>query len=314
MAIVLTEVLSEYGAYYLNSGQNQNDLMQKLHRPSVTAAEFALLPTDQTRIQKGNSALTRVLQPWQKGFTPIGDLTFTPNPIDLYKIKVDVQMDADDIEDSWLGFLAGTGIDRALWPIIRFFIEQHVILQAQEDFELNEVYHGVYAAPTPGTAGAAGTSMNGIKKILTDNVADINVISMGAIPVADEDVVTYVEDFVAQMSKEYRKRATKLYMNEDVHLQYRRGKRSKYNQHYAQETDVDRVIDFPQMSVMGLPSMGTDSKIWTTIPGNMIRPLKRAEFSNFKVGEYSPRQISMYTDFWTVCSFNRFQDVFTNDL
>lgn len=314
MAIVLSEVLSEYGAYYLNSGQNQNDLMQKLHRPSVTAAEFTLLPTDQTRIQKGNSAYTRVLQPWQKGFTPIGDLTFTPNPIDLFKVKVDVQEYPDEVEDSWLGFLAGPGIDRAQWPFIRWFVEVHVMNQAKEDFELNEVYLGQYAAPTPGTAGAAGTSMNGIKKILSDNAADINIITMGSMPSSDEDVVTYVEEFVAQMSKEYRKRATKLFMNEDLHLKYRRGKRSKYNQNYAQETDLDRVIDFPQLSVVGLPSMGTDSKIWTTIPGNMIRPLKRAEFSNFKVGEYSPRQISMYTDFWTVCSFNRFQDVFTNDL
>ncbi len=314
MAINVADVISEYGDYYLDHGQNQSSLIQRLHRPSLTAAEFRTIPTKDTVVRMGTSEMSRILQPFQKAFTPIGDLTFKPNPINLFNLKVDYEEMPDDLVNSWLGFLEGEGVVRTEWPFVRWIMEVHIATRVAEDFELNEAWSGVAAAPTPGTAGAAGTAMDGIKQIMTDNAAKINTISMGAVPTADEDVVTYVEEFVAQISKEYRKRITKLYMNEDLHLQYRRGKRSKYNQNYAQEADLDRVIDFPQMSVMGLPSMGTDETMWCTLEANKVRPLKKVEFGNMQVREFAARKVSIYTDYWTVLSFARMEDVFRTDV
>lgn len=314
MAINVADVISEYGDYYLNHGQNQSSLIQELLRPSVTAAEFRLIPTTDTVVRMGSSEMTRVLQPFQSTFTPIGDVTFKANPIALFNMKIDMEITPDDIVNSWLGFLEGEGIKREEWPLIRYIMEIHIPAQHAQDFELNESYLGVYAAPTPGTAGAAGTSMDGIKQQFTNNAAKVQTISMGALPTADEDVVAYVEDFVAQLPKEYRKRINKLYMNEDAHLKYRRGKRSKYNQNYAQEADLDRVIDFPQMSVMGLPSMGEEQTIWCTLESNKVRPLKKIQFGNMQVGSYAPRKVSIYTDYHTVLSFARFEDVFKSDV
>lgn len=314
MAINVADVISEYGDYYLNHGQNQSSLIQRLHRPSVTAAEFRTIPTKDTVVRFGSSEMSRILQPFQKAFTPIGDVTFKPNPINLFNLKVDYEEMPDDLVNSWLGFLEGDGVVRSEWPFVRWIMEVHISARVAEDFELNEAWAGNFTAPTPGTAGAAGTAMDGIKQIMADNSAKINTISMGAVPTADEDVVTYVEDFVAQISKEYRKRITKLYMNEDLHLQYRRGKRNKYNQNYAQEADLDRVIDFPQMSVMGLPSMGTDTTMWCTLEANKVRPLKKVEFGNMQVREFAARKVSIYTDYWTVLSFARMEDVFRTDV
>src|SRR5207237_4740652 len=139
-------------------------IQKKFYQPSETAAHFSVLPTKDTIYRVSFASLSRVLQSFQKAFTPIGTTTFKPNTIDLYNLKVDAQEYPDDIVDTWLGFLEGDGIDRAAWPFVRWFIEEHLIPKKDEDYELNEAYLGVYAAPTPGTAGAAGTSMKGIKK------------------------------------------------------------------------------------------------------------------------------------------------------
>lgn len=319
MSIVITDVISQYGAYYMNNGQNAADLMQKLHRPSATALEFGLRPTADTVIRKGTSAMDRVIQPFQKAFTPIGTLTVETNVISLFNLKIDKQEYPDDIVDSWLGFLEGPGVVRSEWPFVRWMLEVHVIEQAKEDFELNEVWAGVYAAPTPGTAGASGTAMDGIKKIFTNNSSKVQTVNSDAIAASDADFCTQVEDWFAAIGatangKEYRKRMPKIYMNEDLHLKYRKGKRSKYNMNYAQDADLDKLIDFPGTSVMGLASMGTDETFWTTLPTNMIRPLKKQEFTNFQINEYSARCVSIYTDWWTVCSFVRMESVFRNEL
>jgi hypothetical protein len=265
--------------------------------------------------------IDRVLQPFQKAFTPIGATTATPRSIDLYEMKIDLQETPDDIADSWLAFLEGDGIDRAQWPYIRWWLTEHVIPRANEDYENNEVYGGVYAAPTPNTAGAAGTAVNGLAKQITDNAALVNTITMGAIPGTAADFCSYVEEWFANIGevagingKLYRKAIDKVFMSETLHLLYRQGKRDKYNQNYAQDTDLDKLIDFPGTMVVGLPSMEGASKLIATLPNNRRRYIKRSPISSFKVGEYSPRQVSVYTDWWETCTFMRMQDVFVNEL
>lgn len=314
MAIVLSDVITEYQGYYLDHGQNMTNLTKKLLRPSVTATHFALRPTTQTTYRMADAAMERVLQPFQKAFTPTGTITFKPWASDLFNLKIDKQEYPDEIVDSWLGFLEGEGIVREEWPFVRWMLEEHIIPQAMEDFELNEAFAGEYAAPTPGTPGAAGTAMDGIAAQFTRMGARKNTIAMGAMPEADVDVVGYIEDFFAQIDKEERKVIDKVFVNEDVHLQYRRGKRSKYNTNYTQESDLDRVIDFPNAMVVGLPSMGTSQTVWATRASNRVRPLKKSDTVKPVVKEFAARQISIYSDWWTVLTFNRPESVFTNDV
>jgi hypothetical protein len=52
------------------------------------------------------ASLDRVVQPFQKAFTPIGTFKFKPNEFSLYKLKIDMQEYPDDLEATYLGFLA----------------------------------------------------------------------------------------------------------------------------------------------------------------------------------------------------------------
>lgn len=311
MAITVTDVVQEYGSYYINEGQNMARLTQRLLRPSITASFFALRPTMDTRYRVADAEVSRVLQPFQKAFTPLGDTAFKPHTIDLFKLKVDVEENPHDITDSWLGFLEGQQLDPKEWPFVRFWLEELVANRMAEDFELNEAYAGVYQAPTPNTPGAAGTAMDGIAQVFSDLSARINTINMGTIPTGAEDFVSYVEEFVAGIEKEHRRRIDHVFLNEDLHLKYRQGKRSKYNQNYAQETDLDRVIDFPQCTVMGLPSMGNSNKLWATLPQNRVRLLKKADLP-MKV-EGMKRLVNAYTDYSIALNFLRPESLFASD-
>ncbi len=314
MSIVITDVITEYGDYYLDHGQNTNDLFRKLYRPSTTASYFRSVPTNDTIVRKGSSEMDRVLQPFQKAFTPIGTLTFKPNPIELFQLKIDKNEYPDDIVDSWLGFLEGDGIDRTQWPFVRWMLEVHVFEKANEDYELNEAYAGVYAAPTPGTAGAAGTAMNGIKKQLTDYGARVNTITMGAAPTAAQDFCEYVEDYVAAHHKEYRKRIDAVFLNEDAELLYREGKRLKYNLQYAQVANLETVFHFPQCKVVGLPSMGSSNKLWSTLAQNRFRFIKKQKNqAAAMVKEFSARAVSVYTDWWEVLGFVHPESVYMSE-
>lgn len=318
--INVADVVAEYGAYYLDGGQSIADLTKLLYRPSVTASYFASVPTQKTRWQIAQAELDRVLQPFQKAFTSIGTLTFTPLVIDLFRLKIDKDEYPDDVAESWLAFLEGEGVDRTQWPFIRWFIEQHILPKAAEDFELNEVYAGVYAAPTAGTAGPAGTAMDGIKKIQDDQVTAgrITPYVMGdpddTLNIADDEAFcTAVESFIGSIPIEYRRRLDNLFMSENYELRYRRGKRKKYNTQYLQEPNLDTLADFPNVIVKGLPSHNGSKRMWTSLPNVRKRPIKKENLKNNLKIEGAKREVSMFTDWYEGVGFTIPEGVFITD-
>src|SRR5690348_9748556 len=84
--ISAADVVSEWGAYYINQGQNMDSLISEIYTPSETAAIFPLQEIDDTIGRKVEANLDRVLQPFQKAFTPIGTAEFTPKEIPMYRL------------------------------------------------------------------------------------------------------------------------------------------------------------------------------------------------------------------------------------
>ena len=147
----ISQVITAFGAYYEKSGQNKSRVRQLLTQGLVTPGICTPIKTDDTIFRMAQLALTRVVQPFQKGWTPLNASAFTPNELKLYHFKVDEDIDPDDIEATWLGFLANEAVLRKDWPLVRYIIEKGYIPKINEDMELNEYGSGVYAAPTPGT-------------------------------------------------------------------------------------------------------------------------------------------------------------------
>ena len=322
MAINIADVVSQFGAYYIKNDTNMQRLRAMLYQPVETAKYFQERPGDDTVYRAVLSTLNRIVQPFQKAFTAIGTTTFKPNSFPLFKLKVDMTETPDDLEASYLGFLAAAqDLDRKNWPFIRWMVEVHVMGKIQEDLENNEYFAGVYAAPTSGTAGAAGTAMNGLRKVIRDyNTASrLNLgngpIVTGAAAASAADFVTQVEEFVEDIPSLFRSRIDHIFMSKELQTKYRQGKRAKYNTNYLQSTDLLTLEDHSHISVVGLSSMSAASTgmYFATLKENRIRATKKAALANSMKIESAKRAVDLMTDWWEALNFEVPEFVFVND-
>jgi len=311
----ISEVIAEFGEYYEKRPENKARLVKQLNVAAKTETLFTPIVTDDTIYKGAESQFSRVVQPFQIGWTPLNPLDMKPVEIRMFQQKVDLDEDPSKLEASWLGFLTGPEVDPAEWPFIRWYIEEHLIPQIQEDIELNEIFNGKFLAPTAGTAGAAGTGMDGIKTLINGHITGggITPIVMGAIPTtSDLDVYNYLELFADRIGKRYWKIAMQLGVSETIERKALRGKRAKY----GKDTDfkgTNNLIEETNISIVGLPSMNSSNKIFCTPKWNSVYLRKKTQNQKqFKI-ESVKRILSLYTDWWIGVGFNIPQIVFTND-
>ena len=314
--MTIAEIVAAFGAYYLNNGQNLSRLVKILYHNSVTDSALTLLLTDETVYRASESRMSRVLQPFQKAWTPIGSSEFKPVAIEQFKQKIDVEEYPDDLEATWLGFLASDSLDRKEWPFIRWFIEVHVLPKAKEDYEIYEVFAGKYAAPAAGVAGAAGTAMNGIRHLINSLIVAgrITPITMGAIPSDDKLLVDYVEDFADQINTKYWMIPMQLNLNQMLERRFLRGYREKYGKDTDYKTNSTGAVSLTNLTIKGLPSHNGSNKIWCTPKENAIKLGKKTQNMEKVQIESVDRKVKLFSDWFSGVGFVIPEIVFTNDL
>ena len=311
----VSQIIAEFGAYYIKSDANMSRLVKQLNTRSTTEQAFTTVVTDDTLWRASETRMTRVLQPFQKNWTPIGTLTFVPVAIQNYKMKIDHEEYPDDIEATWLGFLADNSLDRKEWPFIRWFIESELLPQAKLDYEMNEIYDGVYAAPTTGTAGAAGTAMNGIKKIINDFVDSgrISPIVTGVVPTDAADFVDYMEGFADSLPTKYWSQPMQVVMSETLRRRFDRGYERKYGRNTTYKDNTKSSVEMTNLTLIGAPSHNGSEKIWSTPKNNAIHLVKKSQNRNAVRVENVDRLVKMYSDWWSGVGYVIPEIVFTND-
>lgn len=311
----VADIITEFGAYYINQGQNKKNLVKILNEKSITEQAFTTVVTDDTLWRGAQSTIDRLLQPFQKGWTPIGTVGFTPIEIEQYPFKMDYEDYPDDLEAAWLGFLADGNLDRREWPFVRWVIETHLLPKIKEEYELNEIFAGVRTAVTPGTPGAAGTAMNGIKFIRNKHIDDgrITPITTGALETVPEAFVEQIEAFCDAINTRYWMQNMELNMSQTLQRRYARG----YRALYGKDTDFNGVkttVDNTNISIVGKPSHNGSDIIWTTPKSNAIRLMKKSQNMDRVRIETQKRQVQIFTDFYSGIGFLIPEIVFTNDL
>ena len=308
MAITTTDIVTEYGAYYINSGQNMARLKRLLLFGRETTKLATKIKTDNTVYRLAQSVMTRLVQAFQKSWTPKGDMTFTPNPIELFHLKVDFEVYPDDVEDNWLGFLASNDLNRKEWPLIRYILESHFYGQINTDMEELEYYKGVYTAPTSGTAGISGQSMNGLKTFLTTD--KVNHVTMAALDAAT--IYDQIELFYESISEQYQNSKMIIGMAPKWKRAFLKDKRSLGYYDITSPSQIDDTLDFSPARVIGLPSMiGTDD-IWATPVDNFLHITKKGENAAKVKIEESKRVVNLLTDWWEGLGFGINEVVWTN--
>jgi len=313
--VKITDLINEFGNYYIPGNKNADRLIRHLRYPSVTEQAFRQVLTDATEYRLSEVRIGRLLQPFQKSWTPIGEAEFKPVTIKQYEMKLDHEVYPDEIEASWLGFLADNDLDRREWPLVRYLIENEMLPQIREDYELNEIYSGVYSAPSQGSAGPAGTAMDGIKRQINEyiNQGRISPISTGALETDQVKFVEQIEDFTDQVSEQYYGINMDLCMSPDLVRRYQRGYKEKYGQALDFNLDRTQQVDFTGVTPKPCHSMIGSDKIWMTPRENAIRVAKKqANLDQVRL-EPVDRKVKIFTDFWKGIGFGIPEIVFTND-
>jgi hypothetical protein len=171
-----------------------------------------------------------IIQPYQKAFTPNNTESFD-GVLNILQIgKIDLEFDWEQMEtffDKWRCNWFEAGMDEDEWSYPRYIIDEVILPKIIE--ELNTLsYQGVYAAPTPGTAGALLTTFTGFKKKIEDFITagDLTPLVVGAL--VDSTFVAQTRAACAGLPIKYRHKKGKILMSKTNAQRYADDYQTKY--------------------------------------------------------------------------------------
>lgn len=313
----VSEIVTAYGAYYEKSAQNKNRILGMLSQGLVTPGICTPVKTDDTVFKLAQITIGSIVQSFQKGWTPKNAMAFKANELKLYHFKVDEDVWPDDIEATWLGFLAGQGVKRSEWPLIRYMIEhadQGYLAKINSDMELLEYGKGVYEAPEAGTAGITGKSMQGIIPQLQTGVdaETINSIPLGTLD--PDGIFDQVETFTDGITETYQHLAMDVCMSPKWAKLYHRDKRASGFYTINSGKEINASIDFTPQRVKGLPSLSGTDTIFATPKPNLLHLKKKSKNKTNINIEESKREVSFMADWWEGIGFGMDAAVWTNTI
>lgn len=269
-----------------------------------------------------NAEASEVLQPFQGTFTPKGSLTHSEQKIRIRPIKMDLRFTEVDLEkwwNSWMIDRFDPEKDPINWTFPRFITEKEILPKFNDD--LNNVgWNGIYAAPTPGTAGDAVDAVDGFKKVIADLVTagTINVFASGSI--TSSNIRDKVEEFLDSIPDHITKKGGKIMMSPKHRRWYFRDYRTEFTSQvgpYPQEGGMKKVeVDDYNVFLESVASMtgsdrwiflpnGRDNMVWVSRVGAPVYPNM--------IFKTNSRVLEMYATIYRGYGFEYPQEVWLNN-
>ena len=104
MAITTTQIVAEYGAYYIDAGQNKKRILNMLSQGREIVNFATPIKTDDTIYRMANATFQSLVQPFQKTFTQKGGVDLVPKEIRQYRFKIDDEFMPDELVRYMAGF------------------------------------------------------------------------------------------------------------------------------------------------------------------------------------------------------------------
>src|SRR5580765_7238915 len=278
----ITTLVASLGAYHRTYAE---ELYSKLIAKDYSQKYFRTVAGVKDQYIADEFLLTEILQPYQKAWTPKGVVSFQPAIIYARPIKVDIEFEPKDMEKTW----EGKRIDGSL-PEGQQFLESYIfdqlIMKIKKELEFDVAYTGVYKAPTPGIAGAAKDSADGLLTIVDAGITagTIEDTDTGAIDATN--AVDALEAVYDSVDPDFQDGELIALVDGAIARFYKRDYRQAYgpNQDYngMGKEDQSFYIDGTNCEVVPIPGMNGTGRIIITTKENLIRVIDgTTEDSNF---------------------------------
>lgn len=268
-----------------------------------------------------NATPANVLQPFQAAFTPVNTEAIDSIENRLQNIKVDLVFDALQLEkffNKWKTSWFQLGKSPIDWSFPRYVIE--TIIWPKMIEELNYLsYNGVYAAPTPGTAGAYTTSADGFKKKIEAAIAAATLVAVASGTFTASDIRAKLEAWVDAMPIPYRNTAGVVFMSNTNALKYYRNFRGEFGWAAGNVNNENKELKIDGLAgkrIMPLASMEGSNR-WIFVPDgvqSMIVGTRNGQpiFPELRFQEFD-RTLKCFGEFSRFFGFEHYNDVIVND-
>lgn len=268
--------------------------------------------TDEYVITTGE--VSELLQPYQNEWTPKGEADFLPRINKVRQIKVDYTVNnLDDVYRTYLTFLATEGVDRKEWPLVRYIVTELMVPKMREELAVLSA-KGVYAAPTPGAAGASIDSVDGILTVVSDEITATNLTPITTGAITQADIIDKIEeDFVDALPTKYKSMATPIFMAEEMKMMYWRAYRGEFGGNANYDGKQKVFVDGTKKEIIGIPELNGSQRMIHTTKNNMLCMYDKIMTPNSMEVQKDKRAINVLTDFKRGYGFGNLSEVFVND-
>lgn len=306
----ISEVISQLGEYWRVYSRT---LWREMTNDLELESYCRMVPMITDEYVTTRSENTEYLQPFQKGWTPKGETLFTPHINKVRQIKIDNVIDCmDDLYRSYLSFMADESRKRDEWPLVRYIWEFHIIPAVRHELDILSGT-GVYAAPTPGTAGASIDSVDGFLTIIANAIGtgDITPIITGVTTQAN--AVANFELFVDSLPEIYQKVPGTIFCSPTLARYYKRDYRNKFGGQNDPMAKNQSGIDASNKQVVGVNAYTGSQRMEFTPADNKLVMYDKIYAPDSLQVQLDKRDVCLLADFKRGYGYGTLKSVFTND-
>lgn len=298
-----------------------SDKIQQSLRQKFEFENFLPFVSCEYAYQGVDVSSSRILQPYQKAFTPNNDNTFDGELNVLGLGKIDISYDWIEMEklfNKWKNNWFEAGKAEQDWSYPRYMIENVVLSQFEEDVNLAS-YNGVYAAPTPGTAGGYLTTWNGFKTSIAAFIVAGDLVPIVTGAIGSTTAEAQFKAFCQALPLLYRERPGTIFCSKDLARLYAddyQVKHPAYTRNINNPAEHHMVVDTYNKRVVGLNCMQGSSRMICVFDGmdSMIIGTKESvsKYPDLRV-DVDKRQINFLGEFYRFYGYETLKHLFVND-
>lgn len=310
--IDVSDIVSALGQY-MSVPKTMTDLWHRLYTGYELAPYMRRIGGQTGKYVGIAGGMTEVTQPWQSGFTPKGTAEFTPYENQVYRAKVDYVIDnIDEIVGSWTQFLHDEEKERKDWPLVKYILEMVLLPKVIEEHN-TAMCRGVYAAPTPGTPGAAIAQMNGLLTIIANEITATNLTPIPTGVVAVTDALDKFETFADGIDPKFADKGGIILCSKTMERYYKKDYRANFGSTNDVNSKGQTKLDDYNISIVGLEGFGTSQRMVFVTEGNLLHLYDKVFAPNQFQVQQDKRDVVIFTDWHTGVGFNSLDGVFVND-